>query len=214
MEGCFPYFFVGVFGLLAIKLLEGASFVPHEILKKAKALAIEFFFSFPHKGDHPSKVTTLIGWHPPPQGFVKLSTDESVLGNPGQASAGGVLRDRNGNWIRGFSHNLGITNSLVVELWSLRDGLLLTRELKICKFIVEIDAKSVVDLLKSESLGNTDSHPYRSLINDCKYLILSFETVSLHHAYQKNNFYVDLLERKETNFWIHFLFMFFFLILL
>ena len=109
-----------------------------------------------------------------------------------------MLRDSNGNWIRGFSHNLGITNSLAAELWGLKDGLLLACELKICKLIVEIDAKSVVDLLKSESLGNTDSHPYSSLINDCRYLILSFEMVSLHHAYRKNNFCVDLLA-KEGN---------------
>uniref|UniRef100_A0A2N9FRC0 RNase H type-1 domain-containing protein n=1 Tax=Fagus sylvatica TaxID=28930 RepID=A0A2N9FRC0_FAGSY len=164
--------------------MEGASFVPHEILKRAKALA---------KGDHPSKAITLIGWQPPPPGFVRLNTYGSVLGNPGQTSAGGVLRDSNGNWIRGFSHNSGITNLLVAELWGLRDRLLLARDLKIRKLIFEIDAKSIVDLLKSKSIGNTDSHPYSALINDCRYLILSFEVASLHHAYWESNFCADLL---------------------
>ncbi len=109
-----------------------------------------------------------------------------------------MLRDSNGNWIRGFSHNLGITNSLAAELWGFRDGLLLACELKICKLIVEIDAKSVVDLLKSESLGNTDSNPYSVLINDYRYLILSFKAASLHHTHRESNFCADLLA-KEGN---------------
>jgi hypothetical protein len=109
-----------------------------------------------------------------------------------------VLKDTNGNWIRDFFHNLEITNSLAAELWGLRDLLLLARDLKICKLIVEIDAKFVVDLPKSESLGNTDSHPYSALINDCRYLILSFEAASLHHMHQESNFCADLLA-KEGN---------------
>ena len=72
---------------------------------------------------------------------------------------GGILWDSNGNWIREFSHKLGIANSLVVELWGLRDGLLLARDLHICKLIIEIDAKSVVDLLKLVNDGITDSYP-------------------------------------------------------
>jgi ribonuclease HI len=110
-----------------------------------------------------------------PRDFVKLNTDGSVLGNPGLASLGGVLRDSNGNWLRGFSHKLGITNSLAAELWGVRDGLLLARDLNIRKLIIESDAKSVVDLLKTENLGNNAFHPYSALINDCRYLILSFE---------------------------------------
>ena len=47
----------------------------------------------------------------------------------------------------GFSRNIGIINSLVVELWSLRDELLLARSLNV--LIIEIDANSVVDILNS-----------------------------------------------------------------
>lgn len=64
-----------------------------------------------------------------------------------------------GNWNGVFSHNLGITNSLATESWGLRDGLLLARDLNICKLIVEIGAKSVMHLLKPENIGNTESNP-------------------------------------------------------
>ncbi len=96
-----------------------------------------------------------------------------MLGNPGLASSGGVLRDSNENWLRGLSHKLGITNSLATELWGVRDGLLLACDLNIRKLIIESDAKSIVDLLKTENLGNNAFHSYSALINDCRYLILS-----------------------------------------
>ena len=67
--------------------MEGANFVVHDVLKRAKSLAIEFFFSLPHKGDKPPKSTILIGWRLPPHGYVKLNTDDSVLDKPGQARA-------------------------------------------------------------------------------------------------------------------------------
>lgn len=94
------------------------------------------------------------------------------LGNPGQASDGGLLRDSDDKWIKGFFRNFGITNSLAAELWGLRDELLLTLNLNIYKLIIEIDAKSVVNILKSDNTSTLKAHPYNSaLILYCRYLI-------------------------------------------
>ena len=60
----------------------------------------------------------------------------------------GLLKDCKGQKKNsGFSRNIGIINSLNVELWSLRNELLLTRSLNV--LIIEIDANSVVDILNS-----------------------------------------------------------------
>ncbi len=124
-------------------------------------------FPFYKKMVNSSKSHVLIGWDlPSPLGFVKLKTDGSFSGNPGK-----LLRDHNGNWIRGFSRNIGITNFSVAEMWGLRDGLLLARNLNIQKLLVEIDAKVVEDLLKSHNILTVNSHPYSALIYDCKYLL-------------------------------------------
>ncbi len=40
---------------------------------------------------------------------------------------------------------------------------------------MESDVKFVVDLLKPKTTGDIESHPYSALINDYRYLILSFE---------------------------------------
>jgi hypothetical protein len=42
--------------------MEVVPFIPTEVVKKAKSLTIEFFFSLPCKGAALPKSTTLIGW--------------------------------------------------------------------------------------------------------------------------------------------------------
>jgi len=44
------------------------------------------------------RVERLIGWSYPPDGWVKLNTGGASRGNRGLATAGGVLRDENGEW--------------------------------------------------------------------------------------------------------------------
>ena len=48
----------------------------------------------------------LIGWLPPPWPWCKLNTDGSYK-NTREAGAGGVIRNSFGNWISGFSINIG-----------------------------------------------------------------------------------------------------------
>uniref|UniRef100_A0A2N9EFE1 Reverse transcriptase domain-containing protein n=1 Tax=Fagus sylvatica TaxID=28930 RepID=A0A2N9EFE1_FAGSY len=145
---------------------EGAEFNHSTIFKRFSSLAIELKFSLPQKVDKPPKEKILIGWKPPPSGFLKLNTDGSALGNPGLASVGGLIRDSNGNWVRGFSRFIGTTNSFAAELWGLRDGLELARKLDIAKLIVEVDAKAVVDIILSENNLTLETHPYSALIYD------------------------------------------------
>ncbi len=38
-------------------------------------------------------------------------------------------------------------------------------------------------------------HPYGTLISDCRRSLLSFEEVTLHHAYHEYNFSMDLLKK-------------------
>ena len=49
----------------------------------------------------------LIGWIPPRVEWMKMNTDGASHGNPGAASAGGVLRNGEGDWCGGFAVNIG-----------------------------------------------------------------------------------------------------------
>ena len=75
------------------------------------------------KLQHPTTITTFVGWKPTPFPFLTLNTDGSAKGNTGHAGSGGIIRDHWGNWIGGFSINIGITHSMMAELWAIREGL-------------------------------------------------------------------------------------------
>ena len=59
----------------------------------------------------------------PPENWVKLNTNGSSIGNPGLAGGEGLIRNANGEWVRGFARAIGVTTSAVAELWALRDGI-------------------------------------------------------------------------------------------
>ena len=54
------------------------------------------------------RVGMQISWRRPAHGWIKLNTDGASKGNPGLATAGGVMRDEYGVWQGGFAFNIGI----------------------------------------------------------------------------------------------------------
>ncbi|PKI68726.1 hypothetical protein CRG98_010783 [Punica granatum] len=76
--------------------------------------------------------------------FLGNSSTLRSCGNPGKAGAGGVIRDKAGNWKLGFSMNLGITTSVVAELVAILQGLLLATSQGIQKLIIETDASLIL----------------------------------------------------------------------
>ena len=60
-----------------------------------------------------------------------LNTDGASFQNPGKAGGGGIIRDSQGNWVKGYSRAIGFTTSIIAELWALRDGLNLAIQLGI-----------------------------------------------------------------------------------
>ena len=68
-----------------------------QCLKKAT----EFFAIAMEERNKPDKQHQVGSWQKPPLGWVKLNTNESSLGNPRQVGCGGLLRNENGEWIKG-----------------------------------------------------------------------------------------------------------------
>lgn len=88
-----------------------------------------------------------VTWHPPEADFIMLNSDGAVKARLGLASVGGLFRNHNGDWIIGYVSRIGVTNSLLAELWGLREGLRLARNREFNKIIVEIDSEVVVQVL-------------------------------------------------------------------
>ncbi|EOY31426.1 Uncharacterized protein TCM_038365 [Theobroma cacao] len=77
----------------------------------------------------------MITWEKPKENFVKLNIDGSASGRPGLAAAGGLVRDVNGEWLVGFTFNIGISYALSAEPWlSFKDShFVVTEDLDIFK---------------------------------------------------------------------------------
>ncbi|GKV16176.1 hypothetical protein SLEP1_g26858 [Rubroshorea leprosula] len=112
----------------------------------------------------------------------KLNTDGSVINNPGPATSRGLIRDHRGHWIKGFSRKIDIASSLAAEIWGIRDGLLLAKQLDIQSLIVEVDSFIAFQLL---STGTDHHHPLCSLISNCRALVVDLSHVHLQHVYRE-----------------------------
>jgi len=91
----------------------------------------------------PCRAIVQVAWKRPPVGWTTLNTNGSAVSNPGKASCGGLLRNSEGIWLKGFARGVGCTTSCVAELWALRDGLNLASSLGIKNLIVQLDALAI-----------------------------------------------------------------------
>ncbi|PNX68268.1 ribonuclease H, partial [Trifolium pratense] len=68
------------------------------------------------------KTLVNIAWQRPEDGWILLNTDGASK-NGVTSGCGGILRNSHGQWISGFSRNLGRCNAYLAELWGVFDGL-------------------------------------------------------------------------------------------
>ncbi|GLT74599.1 hypothetical protein SLA2020_463870 [Shorea laevis] len=85
---------------------------------------VEYWSSINHQSANSTRIPRLLGWNPPPPNWIKINTDGFVMGDPGPAGYGGLLRESQGQWTMGFIKNIGDTTALANELWAIRDDLI------------------------------------------------------------------------------------------
>ena len=79
----------------------------------------------------------------------------------------------------------------MAELWALRDGLLLVKEMGIQQLIIELVALSVVILMNNEF----ENLLMESLLIDCRNLLKEFPNKRVIHAFREANQCVDALTK-------------------
>ena len=107
-------------------------------------------------------------------------------------------------WIRGYARSIGYASSIVAEFWALRDGLKMALNEGIQRLIVELDAKVVVDLIKTNAATNK---PYAPLLYDCMYLLTRFNQAQVVHVYREGNCCADALAKWAVTCWKGLLFL-------
>ncbi|CAA7034666.1 unnamed protein product [Microthlaspi erraticum] len=154
--------------------------LPAEVWKANQALSVRV-------GASP-RVHRLVGWKAPVAGWMRLNTDGASRGNPGLASAGGVIRDVLGKWICGFSLNIGLCSAPLAELWGVYYGLVMAWEKRIPQLEVEVDSELVVGFLKK---GVSNTHPLAFLVSLCHGFISKDWSVHIVHVFREANRLAD-----------------------
>ena len=108
---------------------------------------------------------------------------------------GGILRNEHGKWIKGFPKNCGKVNSVMAELWALRDGLHMAAMENIYSLIAELDDLAVVQHMRN-SIANLSLEP---LLTDCRLPLRKFPNLRVDHVYRKANQCADALSRIGSN---------------
>ena len=94
--------------------------------------------------------------------WVKLNTGGAANTDLGCEGGGGILRDCEGNWVGGFARFLGNCSSLLAELWALKDGLSLAKNLGFVSICIEVNAGMIVLLLNCTTSVNLIMKPLLS----------------------------------------------------
>ncbi|KAG7564477.1 Ribonuclease H-like superfamily [Arabidopsis suecica] len=134
------------------------------------------------------RVEKMIKWVTPPTGWFKLNTDGASHGNPGLATAGGVLRNEAGEWCGGFALNIGRCSAPLAELWGVYYGLYIAWEQRITRLELEVDSVMVVEFLTT---GIGDSHPLSFLVRLCYGFLSKDWLVRISHVYREANRLAD-----------------------
>ncbi|XP_050273143.1 uncharacterized protein LOC126716155 [Quercus robur] len=179
------------FNLPISEWLEASWKVDRSCFKKSIKDSVEFFSIGLHAKLPKAKSVIAVGWEKPPMGWAKLNSDRSAFGNTGRAGGGSVIRDHDGHWLKGYARPLGCTNSCMAELWALRDGLLIAKEMGINNLIIELDALSVVLLMNN----NTANLLMKPLLTDCKNLVREISNKQIVHIYREANQCADALAK-------------------
>ncbi|KAL3527980.1 hypothetical protein ACH5RR_012636 [Cinchona calisaya] len=192
-------FFAGVYGWIGIKQSLSLIIDPLIFFNSLSIwllIFFSFFFFFVIRlaySKHMRHAEKLIGWEPPPTEFWKLNTDDSSWGNPSIAGGGGVIRNSLGEWIVGFSRQLGVASNNLAEVWALRDGLKLTLDSHCTRLFVETDSHNIIHLLNSKNSAN---HTFSHVIDDCRVLLRQFHQVKVQHAFCEANVVADCLAKE------------------
>ncbi|XP_016748714.1 uncharacterized protein [Gossypium hirsutum] len=185
-----------LFGIIAWRIwknrnlfiFQNINWTAYEIIKASTSWAQHFeTFLFGGKSTTSNPVTS----QHCAENWVHLFSDGAVARESGNASAGGVVRDQEGNWILGYTYYLGRSSPLKAELWGILDGIHISLSKGYKKVKLQTDNIEVVRILsmeETEDFGTT-------LIRRIKRLLHSEGQWEIKHIPRECNLTADQLAK-------------------
>ncbi|CAN1245063.1 Putative ribonuclease H protein At1g65750 [Linum grandiflorum] len=141
-------------------------------------------------GNKPLRREALVGWQAPPEDYVTVNTDGSVLQPGSRAAGGGVIHDSQGRVLKAFAANFGSCSITRAELRGAIHGLSLAWDLGYRKVYFQMDSSCALAFL----LGDPpDDARHGSCIREARQLLNRDWEVITSHIYREGNTVADLL---------------------
>ncbi|KAK9148919.1 hypothetical protein Scep_007676 [Stephania cephalantha] len=96
------------------------------------------------------------GWIKLEEGWLKSNTD-GVRPLERKTTAGGLIRNDRGGWVRGFHHALGSCSVLDAELWGVLTRLRTAWQMEVDKLCLEVDSLEAYELISANNLNSSQS---------------------------------------------------------
>ncbi|WCJ19123.1 hypothetical protein M5689_001426 [Euphorbia peplus] len=140
--------------------------------------------SVPQQTAAESGVQAITRWNKPPRRFFKVNVDASLVVGSGFLGIGGIIRDDAGIFCGAFSRKVrGNFSVREGEALGIREALSWVKNKSLEHVILESDAAFVVEHLRHHSFRSG----YGVILDDCKYLISSFNDVSVNYVGRSAN---------------------------
>ncbi|CAN1807594.1 Putative ribonuclease H protein At1g65750 [Linum perenne] len=132
----------------------------------------------------------LVQWKQPPENFISINTDGSVLQPHSHASAVGILRDEQGRKLAVFAANLGTCSIMRAELRAADIGLKIAWKMGFRKIHLQMDSLAAVKAICGRV--EEDSRHYQTISSIQERLSKEWE-VQIFHVYREANKVADML---------------------
>lgn len=127
-------------------------------------------------------------------GLFEIRVDGASRGNPGEAGAGAVIRDAQGNIVRELRKYLGVTTNNMAEYQALVMALAEARSMGIEN--VEVFADSELMVKQLHGVYKVKSEDLRPLFEKAAALLKSFRSSKIVHVYREENAAADKLANE------------------
>ncbi|KAK8630332.1 hypothetical protein V6N13_079130 [Hibiscus sabdariffa] len=131
-------------------------------------------------------------WVSPPMDWVKLNVDGARDHGTDFAACGGLIRDHDGRWVRGFARSVGICSPIEFELWAVHEGLVQAWVLGLKRVVVEVDSTLVLRLLSQRSCRESSM----TIVQHIFSLLSRDWSIKFVHAYRESNAVADSLAKS------------------
>ncbi|PNX86123.1 ribonuclease H [Trifolium pratense] len=134
----------------------------------------------------------LVAWSCPPNGYVCLNVDGSLLGSPQSTGFGGLIRNSFGSFLGGFYGVASQASILYGEIMAMLHGLELCWDKGFKHVICLSDSLQTVTLVKN---GVSPHHKFANEVISIRQLLDRDWNVVINHTLREGNACADMLAK-------------------